>query len=284
MARRFGLVLLALTALAVSPTSAQQLQRLHVADIALSASTAHPVRGVPFSVVLTVRVRENVHLQNVFLPYIAGPQELGDIREERHVPGAAVYRETLSLVARAPGLLRIGPAYLDAVDAQDGKPKRFSSNVLELRVPGVQTAGYGWAQGFLPPLIVLLLLAVAAGVRTRRERARPAPAWAQVAAPPPIEPAESAASAESSDSALQSAVAQLRRDRDRAAALRVRSALRHLAGAPEGSTLGDVLQLAGAADERVRSLIVQVEHASFAGEKELPAAIDGVLRRHEDTR
>ena len=279
MARRFALVLLALTAFAVSRASAQQLQRLHVADIALSASTAHPVRGVPFSVVLTVRVRENMHLQNVFLPYFAGPQELGDIREERHVPGGTVYRETLSLVAHAPGMLRIGPAYLDAVDAQDGKPKRFSSNILELSVPGVQAAGYGWVQGLLPPLIVLVLLAVAAGVRTRSERVQVAQDPVQAAALPPM-----AAAAGSAESALQSAVAQLRRDRDRAAALRVRSALRHLAGAPAGSTLGDVLQLAGAADESVRSLLVHVEHASFASEKELPAAIDGVLRRHEATQ
>lgn len=278
MARRFALALLGLFAFAVSRAPAQHLQRLHVQEVALSASTAHPVRGVPFTVVLTIRVHDDVHLENVFLPYLAGAEELGDIREERHVPRGTMYRETLSLVAHAPGLLRIGPAYLDALDAQDGKPKRFSSNVLELRVPGVQAAGYSSVQRLLPPLIVLLLLGVAAGIRTRNARRKPVQAENEAIAPPPA-----VAAAEPPQSALQSAVMELRRDRDRVAALRVRCALRDLAGAPPGSTLGDVLQLASAAGEPLRTLLVQVERASFASESDLPAAIDDVLRLHEAT-
>lgn len=258
--------------LIAGPADAQQLQRLHVLDITLSSSTLRPVRDVPFNVVVTIRVADDVHLQNVFLPYFAGPEELGDIREERNVPGKTVYRETLTLVAHTPGLLEIGPAYLDAIDARDGKPKRFSSNVLQLRVPGAVPSGEG--RGF--PLIAFTLTAfvVACVAVGRIAGTRTPPSIPQTAAPPcPDFP----------DDFLGRAIAQLRGRRDRASVLQVRSALWRLAGAPAGSTLYDVLQLPTAVDDRLRSLLMRVERACFVSGENLPAAIDEVLNVHEVT-
>ena len=74
------------------------------------------------------------------------------------------YRETIAVVAHQGGTIAIPPAYLDAIDARDGKPNGFS-NDLTLRIAGpasliVGTEGPNMTMlsvlGFRPVVIVVM--------------------------------------------------------------------------------------------------------------------------------
>ena len=276
MARRL-IALVAFFLIATPFALAQQLQRLHVRSFTLTSDTLKPQVDVPFNVTLTIRLAEDVsRVQNVYLPAFIGPEELGDERQLSHSRAGTLYHETLRLVAHARGPLTIGSAYLDAVDACDGKPKRFVSNDLQL-FAGASPALDAWHPLRLIALALAAMVAavaLAAGIlkMIARAPARPAPVPAEPlpAEPPPQTP-----------NTLDAALAQLRARRDRDAVLRVRSALWHIAGAKEGQTLADVLSRPEAIDEGLRRLLVAVERAAFIEEDRMAEAIDGVLTQRE---
>jgi hypothetical protein len=256
---------------------AQQLARLHVQSITLSASAPQPQVDTPFDVTLTIRVRENPAgpLDNVVLPTFAGADELGDERVFSHGAGGSVYRETLRLVAHSTGPLVIGSAYLDAIDARDGKAKRFISNELHLNVGGAPFDVWrplrALALGFLE--IVLLLTALFVVVTIfRRKRREPVPAPAQAAPPVPVPPPVDRLDAE---------FERLRARRDRAAVLRVREALWASLGALQGETLGDALRRAAVGDEPTRRMLVAAERAAFVEDERLPQAVEDLLEERE---
>ncbi len=274
MARRLVAFLL-LALLTGTLARAQQLQRLHVRSFVLTSGTSRPKIDVPFEVTLTIRVAENLNVQNVFLPTFVGPEELGDVRQQSRGPSGTVYRETLTLVTRTPGPLSIGSAYLDAIDARDGKPKRFLSNGLQLNVPGPSVNIW---RAFGPSDVMLLaLLGAFIAIRMYLRRRPVVPRHDQVTVPPSIAPV----TAHSDPNPLQAALAELNAARDRKSVMRVRSVLWHIAGASEGQTLAFVLQQPQAVDEDLRRMLVLAERAAFVDEHRLAAAIDALLAQRE---
>jgi hypothetical protein len=270
MAARLGLaaVLLFLLPLAAQ---AQQYQRLHVRSFTLSSDTAHPQLEQPFHVVMTIRVSEKVKdLANVFLPSFDGAEELGDERQVAQDRSGTTYRETLTLVAHTRGTLDISEAYMDAIDARDGRPKRFLSNPLVLTIgPGPIDS----IRGTLRTMIFVVMEIVFAGaaifiviVIFSHRRARPAIVGAprQEAVPQPVDE-------------VAEAWNRLQNRRDRPAVLNLRGVLWRGIGADVGETLGDVLRRPQAAQPGFRRLLLAVERAAFVEHDRLDEAIEEVL-------
>lgn len=277
LALAFGLACLFLAGRA----SAQQYQRLHVRTFTLSADSRNPQLEQPFHVTLTVVVSENLaQLRNVFLPTFFGAEELGDVHQLTHGPGGTTYRETLTLVAHTRGVLSVSPGYLDAVDARDGRPKRFISNSLALPVGGGPVSGvWDILRKIALVAIDLLLLAALAFVvfaifwRRRVLRAAQDDNEAEAnAKPADVEPPPGQPSDEVAD-----AFDNLRERRDRPAVLGLRAALWRSVGANDGETLGDVLRGPAGADERLRRLLTAVERAAFVEQARLDEMIEEVL-------
>jgi hypothetical protein len=275
MAARLGLIF-ALCALLAGAAQAQQYQRLHVRSFTLTSDAANPQLEQPFHVTLTIRVAEKVaRLQNVFLPTFYGAEELGDVSQTAQSAAGTTYRETLTLVAHERGPLAISSAYLDAIDARDGKAKRFISNSLRLTVgagpvstfwDALRTAG---AVAIDLLLVAAVIFVVAAIFWRRRSAAAP-----QVPEPAPFTPAPPP---EPPVNEIDDAFDRLRRSRDRASVLQLRSALWHAAGGSMGETLSDVLRRPAASDERLRRLLMIVERAAFIEAGRLDEAIEEVL-------
>jgi hypothetical protein len=261
---------------------AQQLARLHVLSFTLTTDTPRPKIEVPFNVTLTIRLRENVTgtLDNVILPAFSGAEELGDERVLSSGPNGTIYRETLRLVAHASGPLIIGSAYLDAIDARDGKPKRFISNDLHLQVEGVPLFDFwGPVRAIFRTLVELVLIAAAIFVVVTLFRRRPAP----VVVPAPEPAPQTVAVPASPEEILRLRLEDLRVRRDRASVLQVRAALWSIIGAHDGETLADVLRHPKAQDSRTHSLLLLVERAAFIEDARLSEAIDAVLGERESS-
>ena len=283
MAARLGVALL-FVLLMLAPVQAQQYQRLHVRGFTLSTDTPRPQLEQPFHVSVTIRVAENVaHLANVYLPTFFGAEELGDEQQILNGPKGTTYRETLTLVAHTRGLLSISSAYLDAIDARDGKAKRFISNSLKIPVGGGPvSAVWDVLRTILFVVIDVALIAAAIFVVAvifwrRRRIPAPPPAPRIPDSTPAVEPDRHPARE------LADAFALLRQRRDRSAVLALRVALWHAAGAGSGETLSDVLRRPAAADEHLRRMLMIVERAAFIEQARLDQAIDDVLAEREWT-
>jgi hypothetical protein len=267
--------------LLAGPASAQHYQRLHVRSFTLTSDKSNPQLEEPFHVTLTIRVAENVsHLENVFLPTFFGAEELGDEQQIAAGAGGTTYRETLTLVAHERGMLAVSSAYLDAIDARDGKAKRFISNPLKIPVGGgpvsvvwnvLRTVVYV-AIEIAVAAAALFVLATIFWRRRDRTPVTTAPQPQPAPAPAVSDPARE----------LAAAFARLRERRDRPAVLALRGALWHAAGANAGETLSDVLRRP-AADEHLRRLLMVVERATFIEEARLDEAIEDVLAEREWT-
>ena len=247
--------------------------------MSLTSDTQQPKLDVPFHVTVSIAVKENVSdLKNVYLPSFFGPEELGDERTYVHSPQGTLYRETMTLEAHSRGPLHISPGYMDAIDARDGKPKRFLTNDLNLVVQGGAALDL-WAP--IRAILMLLLygvLTLAAffvffAVFFRRKRPEPVVDEAPVSEPVAVLPLPT--------DALASALDELRVRRDRKSVLRVRSVLWQMTGAAEGETLEDVLGRAQAADTRRRSFLTLVERAAFIEDSRLQEAIDDLVTEHD---
>jgi len=256
---------------------AQQYQRLHVRSFTLSSDTAHPQLEQPFHVTLTIRVAEKVaDISNVFLPSFTGAEELGDLRQTSQDRNGTTYRETLTLVAHTRGILTVSQAYLDAIDARDGKPKRFLSNSLELPVGGGPVLTGVWQALRTVLIVVIELVLVAAGIFVVVVifwRRRAAIIVQPPVVPPPVPGRVLAAPKDEVEDAWQ----HLRAHRDRAAVLALRAALWHRIGADMGETLGDALRRPAAAQTQTRRLLLAVERAAFIEQARLDEAIEEVL-------
>ncbi|HET6894421.1 MAG TPA: hypothetical protein VFH72_03465 [Candidatus Baltobacteraceae bacterium] len=277
MAARLGVALAAFWLLMCAGALGQQYQRLHVRSFTLSSDTSAPQLEQPFHVTLTIRVAENVsQLRNVFLPTFFGAEELGDVQQIVHGTGGTTYRETLTLVAHARGMLTVTSAYLDAIDARDGKAKRFISNSLRLPVGGGPISSvWGILRVLVLLAIYIVLIAAALFVLWaifRRRRAVPAAPPAPMFAPEPPQTSPQPPRDEIGD-----ALRALRERRDRASVIRLRAALWHAAGASSGETLSDVLARPVAHGENLRRLLMTVERATFIEQARLDDAIEEVL-------
>lgn len=276
MAARLGLAIAALCLLLCAAVRAQEYQRLHVRSFTLSSDAANPQLERPFHVALTIRVSERLsQLENVFLPTFDGAEELGDVRQIAQSASGTTYRETLTLVAHTRGVLTISSGYLDAIDARDGKAKRFISNSLRLPVGGgAVSAVWGALRTAAIVAVDLLLVAAAlfvvAALFWRRRRALPPQA-------PVPEPAPQPEIAPPPQNDVDDAFERLRLYRDRKSVLNLRAALWRDAGAQNGETLSDVLRRPAASEDRMRRLLMVVERAAFIEEARLHEAIEEVL-------
>jgi hypothetical protein len=270
-----------------SVASAQSLQRLNVTQLTLAADTSTPQIEVPFHLIVTARVRERIsELDNLDLPILSELELLGDEHMVTAARGGSTYRETITVVAHHSGTITIAPVTLDAIDARNGKPTRFSSNPLVLHVAGpsaavVATVNAWQAIGslFAALLRVLLwvlgigvVLFIFAALIRRRPAQTPSPV-VTLAPPKPVivDPREQ----------LREALAGLQRDRTRAGAMRARHIVRRMVGATDAETLADVLRRPLATDRDIRDLLRALERAGFTYDADLGVAIAAAIAQME---
>jgi hypothetical protein len=281
---RLGAVALALVAFAttLAPLDAQQLQRLTVTQLVLSADTVEPKLEVPFHLIVTAHVRERVaRFQNLDLPILAELEVLGDEHSVSVSASGTTYREVISVVAHHTGPTTIDPVTLDAIDARTGKPMRYSSNPLTVAVgggalkPSFDFAALVWR--FMRALffalcagalaLVLVLLFRRRMVRGAGRAAVTLPPATPVAPPPARNPRD----------VLRDALTTLRAERTRATAMRVRHVARSMVGASDTETLDDALRRPLAADAGMRELLTTLERAAFTYESDLQTAVAGAI-------
>jgi hypothetical protein len=279
---RLGALALALVAFAttLAPLRAEQLQRLTVTQLVLSADTVEPKLEVPFHLIVTAHVRERVQsFQNLDLPILAEVELLGDEHAVSAGPDGTTYKEVIAVVAHHTGSITIAPATLDAIDARTGKPTRFSSNPLTIAVgggvlkPTFDGVAFGWrmvralffaacAGAFALIFVLLFRHRFARGTRVVR-----LPAATPVAPRPQPRPRE----------ILRDALTTLRAERTRATAMRVRHVARSMVGASDTETLDDTLRRPLAAETGMRELLITLERAAFTYESDLQTAIAGAI-------
>ncbi|MBV8116878.1 MAG: hypothetical protein JOZ01_02805 [Candidatus Eremiobacteraeota bacterium] len=266
------------------PASAQSLQRLTVTQLTLASTQSAPKVEIPFDLVVTARVRERVtELRDVRLPVLTDVELLGDERSVVNDASGTTYTERIRVVAHHSGTIAIAPVTLDAIDARDGRAKRYSSNALTLVVGGISPVGVGASATFLEALRTAVLWIVGLGALTviviALARRRPG----STAAVPVAEPLATApVRVMSRDSVLRDARAVLAAERSRAAVLRVRHAVREMVGAGDDETLDDVLHRADSLDRPFRALLVALERAAFTYDEDLQRSIDAVLQSLSD--
>ncbi|MDE2482345.1 MAG: hypothetical protein KGN02_09170 [bacterium] len=279
MARLRALILaLAACVAASAPLRAQDLQRLTVTQLSLAADTTSPRVEVPFHLIVTARVRQRVaRLENIDLPILAELELLGDAQSTRSDASGTIYRETITVVAHHAGDTTIAPVTLDAIDARDGRAKRYFSNALTLHVRGdfARRAGDALA-AFARGLLALLLVAAGIGslglvVVLLARRPRPAPPVAPPPQPTPIPPTPPSAGER-----LREIAEALRADPTRSGALQARHAVRRMVGASDAETLDDVLH-ALAPDDPMRRPLRALERAAFTREDDLREALADAL-------
>ncbi|MDQ2908002.1 MAG: BatD family protein [Candidatus Eremiobacteraeota bacterium] len=244
---------------------AQNLRTLHVRDFAMSVDRAVVPVGEVFHLTIRARVAEPVgSLDEIALPNLAAFEELGDERRCATASAATECSETLTLEALTAGDVTIAPASLDAVDGRNGRPSRFITNTVALRIVGTRLgtalqASFGRAIRLTARIAILVALLAAATlafawIRLRSERKRPSVA-------PPL-PSAPNAPHEDFGVRLRELVQALTREPTRARAVALRAALRENAGAREDETLADLRQR-GALDGTSGAALAAVERASF---------------------
>lgn len=254
---------------------AQELPRLTVDTFTLGTDTSTPNLQQPFHLIVTVHVRERVErLDRITLPILKDLELLGDERKVVADRGGTTYRETIEVVATHTGEIRIDPATLDAIDARDGKGKRYFSNPLVLHVGG------GELESPWPGMFIAVRNAafVAIGVGAvillgaLFFRRKPAPT------PPPREPTQvlprATPVARDPRAELRDGLTVLRAHPTRSNVLAVRHVVRRMVGASDVETLADVLHRPPVATLRVREILIALERAAFTYDADLNGAVE----------
>lgn len=275
MRARHAFAIATLVAAAGTLANAQTLPRLDVTSFTFTSDTRSPAQEQPFHLIIDVRISGRIDdLEGVVLPQLGTLEILGDEKHTTVRGGGTEYRESIAVVAHRTGTIAIPPAYLDAIDSRDGKPKRFLSDPLTLQVSGppgelipddglMHVAGFG-----IGAFLIVALALFALGLRKP-----PAPV-AETAA---LEPEPVALSQASPIDAIVEARQYLSRDPSRESALAARSALWHSIGAGDGETLADVVRRPAAHDPGLRAVLRALERAAFTNDDDRPAAIEDAL-------
>ncbi len=245
------------------------LRALHVRDLSMRADKTHVRVHEPFHLAIHVHVNENVAaLDELVIPDVGTMQMLGDERHTTHSAGGTDVVETLTLEPALAGRFTFTPAYLDAIDARDRRPKRFSANrpvtvVVDAGAPLTESVGNALRQLAAGALILLgvgiAIVALIALARRRRRRERPV-----VPAPPPAAVVQPPAAAPPPSTPRDAVAAALRAYRvaPAAAALSaLRAALFAAAGVASGVTLRDAL--AATNDHALRGALLAAERTMF---------------------
>jgi len=263
----------ALTAACSAAAQSQSLPRLHVLSFVMKTDAQAPMIGRAFHLEISGRVAERVAAVDfVVLPNLADLEPLGDERHAIVAPGGTSFSETLTVAPRHAGTMHLGAAYFDAIDARDGKPKRYYSNDLVINVgaPPVAQEALGSLTTALARLVGALLIVFVLGAAVLGRRRGRLAATAAV----PSEP-EPRAAAPAENGVLQ-ALAQLKEIRDRSAVMALREEMWKDAGGRRGETLSDLISRNGIAGA-LRTSLNALERAAFVSDAYLGAAIDDAI-------
>lgn len=221
-------------------------------------------RGEPFHLTLTAHVAERIaQLDNVTLPDLAGIDVTGDERRCSPAPRGTACSETLTLAATLPGDRAIGPWTMDAIDARNRRPSRFSSNTIVIHVGGpspLQGAGdtlRALAVAAVCALVIIVVAGAGAWLILRvRPRRSPAPVTRlDIAAEPLAPPAPKPA--------LRDLIEALAREPTRARAFALRASLRAGVGARDDETYADLVARRAIGDAAALAAFRAVERAAF---------------------
>jgi hypothetical protein len=259
----------------------QTLPRLHVHSMTMSANPGRVRLGEVARLVLGVHVDERIpRLDNVTLPDLSGFDVLGDERRCVAARRGTDCMETLSIAPTVSGVRTIGPFWLDAVDARDGKAKRFGSNPVTVTVaePSALAPNGGLAHlaadlaraVAIVALLVVALVALFLGFRRSRRRGSVVPTNPSAPLPLPPEVDEEAR--------YRAMIERLRAQPSRSRVLAVRRRLRRRVGAQSDETFTDLttrgVQLE---DPSAMEALRLIERAAFVGDAHLVAAVHDAL-------
>jgi len=280
LARRVAVF--AFASLLVTAADAQTLLFLHVRSFAMSIDKPTVRLGESFHVTVSAHVDEEVsELDNVTLPDLSGFEISGDERRCSSSRRGTDCVEVLTLDAAWAGTHTLGPTTLDAVDARDGKPSRFATNSVTIKVLPPAPAADG-----LPPwlrdellavllrlaLVALALLALGTLVWAFTRRRPPAPSE--------LPPRSAANPAPVNGSARwRSLVAALAAEPTRPRVVAVRDVLRQRVGARDEETIADLIarRAAGGDDGPLVGALQAIERATFCEDDRLTAAVHDTL-------
>lgn len=279
--RSFGLIA-AFAFACTAHARAETLQRLTVTTLTLASDTASVHIEVPFHLIVTAHVRERItELDNVDLPILAELELLGDEHSLIASGTGTTYRETITVVAHHSGTITIAPVTLDAIDARDGRAKRYYSNSLTLNVAGgLAAVAVAQPASSRTPWIPVIVAFIAAGLiwlqLARRRSAPVAPAPQIITLPPavPVTPDPRARAREWYEA--------LRANPTRGGAMAIRSAVRRSVGANEKETLADVVRRPLAQPAAMQKVLRALERAGFTADADLPAAIRAAISALEE--
>lgn len=257
---------------ASASAQAQALRSLHVTALSMRADRTRVQVGQVFHLAIHVHVRENVGaLDELVIPDVGTMQLLGDERAITHGGGGSDAVETLTLEPSRSGVFTFRPAYLDAIDANTGRPSRFSSNAVRVDVLAASADASGaYADAARRALQALLWLVVAsllligtiAVVRLRRARGR---SVTHAASPETLSPAPPVPARSARDE-VAGALRVYRTSPAGPALQQLRAALYAAAGTNGGSTLADALR--ATPDASLRRALVAAERAAFGPPRE----------------
>lgn len=270
----------AVASIAVPCTArAQSLASLHVRSFTMAIDRTNLRVGERLHLTISAHVDERVlELDNVTLPDLSGFDTIGDERRCAASTRGSDCTETLTLEPTVAGDRTIAATIMDAIDARNGKPSRFSTNTVALRVapapPHLPTWLWPVLWSIVLAILPLVLVVLAAwALIWGFGRGKRATARASIVVSPPapaifVDPADH----------IRGLVAELARDPSRKRALAVRAALRALVGARADETLADLTRRRDMT-ERVRVLeaLRAIERASFCEDERVAQAVAEAL-------
>ena len=279
--------------LVLSPyrSSAQAYPQMHVSALSQRSDRSSVAPNGTFHVTIHVRITQRRdRLDELILGSFTNCEIISNETVRNAVPGGTDFVERLTVQALAPGQADISPAYIDALDPALGRPMRFSSNAIAVRV----TTGDPVA-GLLDVIAdkarrLLLAAVIVAGIfaagflvfalfarRRRRQLVRVEPSAPITVVAPPVPMV-------SRDDRFARALETYRIDRDQAALLQLRAVLFGLAGTVAGATLVDALRTLGDRDADLRAALIAAEAAGFGPASERTEAGETLLRAGEAYR
>jgi hypothetical protein len=282
IARLLSAVLALTIAAAPGFAVAQSLARLGVRSFEMTADRYDVRVGETVHLRITALLSGRIdRLNNVTLPDLSGFDLLGDERScYPDTDGGTRCVEVMAISPQQSGDLTIAPATLDAIDARTGKPSRFATGNITIRV---EADPEGWLSSWLAafgsvfwPLLRLAGIVVLAGI------ALAAIAWAfgrpRVPAPLAATPLVEAAQPPATDD-FGLLIARLAAEPTRANVVAVREALWRRIGAHPDETFGDLLaRKAHGEDRELLATMRAIERAAFCEQERLVEAIQDALR------
>lgn len=265
---------------------AQTYPRLHIAEFTQRADRATVEPDGVFSVTIHVKIAQHRdRLDELILGSFDNCEIISNETVRTARPAGTDFVERLTVQALQPGEATISPAYIDADDPALGKPMRFSSNAIAVRVLG--SAPFAGTLRSLTDSVKRLLVAgaIVAGLFAAafvlvvlfvRRRKRPARSAAAVTVTPPEAPRPPAPQPTSGER-LARATAAYRSERSETTLLDLRTTLFALSGVAGGATLLDALRALGERDRDLRAALLAAEAAAFGPAAERVAAGDRML-------